>query len=93
MKVRIRNTEGKYLASGDAGWGFSNDRSKALVLDYIGHNVAEQLAIIRQSQGLSLEAVEVDPKEVLETCDICRRMLSPFNMIFDGKRFVCRDCT
>ncbi|HTL58931.1 MAG TPA: hypothetical protein VL361_24805 [Candidatus Limnocylindrales bacterium] len=92
MKVRIRNAEGKYLASDDAGWGFSEDSSKALVLDYVGHNVAQQLAIIRQSQGLSLEAVEVDPKEVLESCDVCRQMISPFNTVFDGKSFICRDC-
>lgn len=92
MKVRIRNAEGKYLASDDAGWRFCEDCSKALVFDYVGHNVAEQLAIIRHSQGLSLEAVEVDPKEVLETCDVCQRMISPFNMVFDGKSFVCRQC-
>jgi len=92
MKVRIRNAEGKYLASDDAGWRFSEDSSKALVFDYVGHNVAQQLAIIRQAQGLSLEAVEVDPKEILETCDVCRRMISPFNTLFDGQRFVCREC-
>jgi len=92
MKVRIRNQEGKYLAGDEAGWGFSEDCSKALVFDYNAHHVAEQLEIIRRAQGLSLEAVEVDPKEVLETCDACRQLMSPFSMIFDGRRFLCRDC-
>lgn len=92
MKVRIRNTEGKYLAGDDAGWAFSDDSSKALVFDYVAHHVAEQLEIIRRSQGLYLEAVEVDPKEVLETCDVCQELLSPFNVVFDGKAFRCREC-
>jgi hypothetical protein len=92
MKVRIRNPEGKYLAGKDAEWGFSEDSSKALVFDYARHHVAEQLEIIRQSQGLTLEAVEVDPKEVLESCDACHQLFSPFNVIFDGKTFLCREC-
>ena len=92
MKVRIRNPEGKYLASEAAGWGFSEDCSNALVFDYVAHHVAEQLEVIRRSQGLVLEAVEVAPKEILETCDVCQELLSPFNIVFDGKAFRCRDC-
>ena len=92
MKVRIRNSEGKFLAGKEAGWGFSEDESKAIVFDYVAHHVAEQLEIIRESQGLRLEAVEVDPKEVLEVCDACNRLLSPFNVVFDGKSFLCREC-
>ena len=92
MKVRIRNSDGKYLAGKDTGWGFSEDSSKALVFDYVAHHVAEQLEIIRQAQGLCLEAVEVDPKEVLESCDACQRLISPFNVVFDGKNFLCREC-
>ena len=92
MKVRIRNSEGKYLAGDMAGWGFSGDCSKAIVFDYVGHRVAEQLEVIRKIQGLVLEAVEVDPKEVLETCDGCTRLVSPFSIFFDGKSFVCPQC-
>jgi hypothetical protein len=92
MKVRIRNPEGKYLAGNDAGWGFSEDSSKALVFDYFGHRVAEQLEIIRRAQGVSLEAVEVDPREVLELCDSCHELMSPFNVEYDGKSFLCHQC-
>jgi len=92
MKVRIRNSEGKYLAGSDTDWGFSEDSSKALVFDYIAHQVEEQLEVIRQSQGLTLEAIEVDPREVLESCDLCRQLVSPFNVVFDGKTFRCLDC-
>ena len=92
MKVRIRNQEGKYLAGAAADLGFSDDSSKALVFDYFGHHVAEQLQIIRQTQGLALEVEEVDPKEILETCDACARLVSPFRIAYDGKRFLCMEC-
>ena len=92
MKVRIRNSEGKYLAGKETGWGFSEDASKAIVFDYVAHHVAEQLEIIRESQGLHLEAVQVDPQEVLETCDGCKRLLSPFSVLYDGDAFLCHEC-
>ena len=92
MKVRIRNQEGKYLAGGPADLGFCDDSSKALVFDYFGNQVAEQLQIIRQTQGLALEVEEVDPKEILEICDACSRLVSPFSIAYDGKRFLCADC-
>ncbi|HVV73837.1 MAG TPA: hypothetical protein VHI52_20405 [Verrucomicrobiae bacterium] len=92
MKVRIRNQEGKYLAGGSADLGFSADCSKAIVFDYVGHNVAEQLALIRQTQGIMLEVEEVDPKEILETCDQCARLVSPFSISYDGERFLCTEC-
>lgn len=92
MKVRIRNQEGQYLAGGGHEFGFSADTAKALVFDYVGHQVADQLAIIRQTQGLALEIEEVDPKEILETCDKCARLVSPFNIGFDGRQFVCSEC-
>jgi hypothetical protein len=92
VKVRIRNWEGKYLAGEETGWGFSEDSSKAIVFDYAAHHVADQLESIRKSQGLYLEAVQVDPKEVLESCDACKRWLSPFNLVFDGKTFLCHEC-
>ena len=92
MKVRIRNVEGHYLAGANPELGFSSDSTKALVFDYLGHNIAEQLEIIRQTQGLTLEIEEVAPKEVLETCDGCGHMFSPFGINFDGHKFLCSDC-
>jgi len=92
MKVRIRNPEGKYLAGGAAEMGFSDDCSKAAVFDYVGHRVAEQLEILLRTQGLMLEAEEVDPKEVLEACDGCARLCSAFDITFDGRTFLCPDC-
>ena len=92
MKVRIRNSEGKYLAGKEAGWGFSEDASKAIVFDYLAHHVAQQLEILREAQGVYLEAVEVDPREVLETCDTCKKLVSPFSVVFDGKTFSCLEC-
>jgi len=92
MKVRIRNLEGHYLAGANPDLGFSADSTKALVFDYLGHNIAEQLEIIRQTKGLTLQIEEVDPKEVLETCDACGNMFSPFGISFDGRRFLCTDC-
>jgi len=92
MKVRIRNQDGNYLADGSAQLGFSPDSSKAIVFDYDGHQVAEQLEIIRQTQGVALQVEEVDPKEILETCDQCARLVSPFSIAFDGRKFLCSQC-
>jgi hypothetical protein len=92
MKVRIRNQEGQYLAGGSANLGFCADCTKAIVFDYVGHQVAEQLEVIRRTQGLALEAEEVDPREVLERCDKCRKFVSPFGITFDGTRFLCSEC-
>ena len=92
MKVRIRNHEGHYLAGAASKLGFSADSTQALVFDYLGHNVAEQLEIIRRTQGLALEIEEVEPKEVLEKCDVCSRMFSPFSIIYNGRHFLCSDC-
>lgn len=65
---------------------------QAIVFDYLEHRVAEQLEIIRKTQGLALEIEEVEPKEILETCDGCARLVSPFNILFDGRSFLCTDC-
>ena len=92
MKVRIRNQEGQYLAGGSAQLGFSPDSSKAIVFDYDGHHVAEQLEILRKTQGVALEVEEVDPREILETCDQCARLVSPFSIAFDGISFLCPQC-
>jgi hypothetical protein len=92
MKVRIRNHEGKYLAGGSVDLGFSDDSSEAIVFDYSAHHIAEQLEVILKTQGLALEVEEVDPREILETCDNCARMASPFSIVYDGRQFLCMDC-
>jgi len=92
VKVRIRNTEGKYLSGDLSDWGFSEDPSKGIVFDYLRHQVAEQLEQIRLTRGIVLEAVPVDPKEVFETCDQCKRFATAFGTFFDGNRFLCLEC-
>ena len=91
VKVRIRNGEGLYLTGG-ASSGFSEDPSKAIIFDYLRHQVAEQLDEIRRTRGVFLEAVPVEPAEVYETCDHCRKLVSPFDTFFDGNRFLCVGC-
>ena len=91
VKVRIRNSEGRYLTGG-ASSGFSDDASKAIIFDYLRHQVAEQLDEIRRTRGILLEAVPVEPAEVYETCDQCRKLVSPFDTFFDGSRFLCFAC-
>jgi hypothetical protein len=92
LKVRIRNTDGKYLSGDLSNWGFSDDSSRALIFDYSRHQVAEQLEELRLTRGIVLEAVPVDPKEVYETCDHCRRFMTAFATFFDGQRFLCFEC-
>lgn len=92
IKVRIRNEDGHYLVRGAASLGFSPDSSKALVLDYVGHSVAEQLDILRKTQGIRLEIEEVDPREVLERCDGCAKLFSPFSVVLREGKFLCPQC-
>ena len=92
LKVRIRNAAGQYLAGDPSNFGFSWDISRAIVFDYDGHRVAEQLEYIRASQGLALEVVPVDPREVYETCDRCERLMTSYTAYFDGAGFYCPDC-
>ena len=91
VKVRIRNSEGRYLTGG-ASSGFSEDAAKAIIFDYLRHQVAEQLEEIRRTRGIFLEAVPVEPAEVYEACDHCAKLVSPFDTFFDGSRFLCFEC-
>src|SRR5258708_36389765 len=91
VKVRIRNSEGRYLTGG-VNSGFSDDPSKAIIFDYLRHQVAEQLDELRRTRGILLEAIPVSPAEVYETCDQCRNFVSPFDTFFDGTRFLCFAC-
>jgi hypothetical protein len=92
LKVRIRNAAGQYLAGDPANFSFSWDISRAVVFDYHGHRVAEQLELIRMNHGVALEAVPVDPREVYETCDRCACLMTSFTAFFDGRKFFCPDC-
>jgi hypothetical protein len=92
IKVFIRDTRGKYLAEDANGLFFSEDRSAALVFNYRGDGVAEQLENLAQAQGIALTAEPVPPEEIYETCDRCRELFMPFMTFFDGKQFLCPDC-
>ncbi len=90
--VRVRNPEGKYLAGAGGQVEFCSDIKHARIFDCRRDQIEHQLAFIRLTQGIRLEAEPVDPKEIHETCDRCGSLALPFHMYFDGKQFLCRDC-
>jgi hypothetical protein len=92
IKVFIRTPRGKYLAQDANGLFFTEDRSAAVVFDYRGDSVPEQLEMIGKTYGIALAAEPVPPEEIYETCDRCRDLFMPFMIFFDGKRFLCFDC-
>ena len=92
IKVRLRDSEGKYLATAPNGWTFCSDRARASVFDYVADKVEEYLKSVARVRGLVLKATPVEPKEILETCDMCHEMMAPAEAFFDGRRFVCPDC-
>ena len=92
IKVFIRDERGKYLAQDANGLFFTQDRSAAIVLNYQGDRVPEQLEAIRNTHGLELTADPVPLDEIYESCDGCRELFVPFMTYFDGKRFLCPDC-
>ena len=92
IRVFIRNPQGKYLAQDANGLFFTEDRSVAVVLNYLADSVPEQLEIIGKNQGIALTADPVPPEEIYETCDRCKELFMPFMTFFDGKHFLCDDC-
>ena len=88
----VRNPRGKYLAQDVNGLFFTEDRSVALVFNYRGDAVAEQLEVIGRTYGVALAADPVPPEEIYETCDRCQDLFMPFMTFFDGKQFLCADC-
>ena len=90
-KVFIRNPHGKYLAQDMNGLFFSEDRSAALVFDYRGDAVAEQIEMIGKTYGIKLAADPVPPEEIYETCDRCHDLFMPFMTFFDSQQFLCAD--
>jgi hypothetical protein len=92
IKVRIRNAEGQYLTGNAVHYWFSADFTRALVFDYVADEVEARLALIAKTQGLALNAVPIEPKEFLEMCDQCNRMVAPAKAFFDGTVFLCGSC-
>ncbi len=92
IKVFVRDPRGKYLAQDANGLFFSEDRSAAMVFNYRGDAVAEQLETLAETHGIALAAEPVPPEEIYETCDQCKDLFMPFMTFFDGKRFLCPDC-
>ena len=92
FKVFIRNPHGKYLARDDHGLFFTDDRAAAMVFDYGGDSVAQQLELIGKTHGLVLTPDPVPLEEIYERCDRCRDWFMPFMIFFDGTQFLCPDC-
>ncbi len=62
-------------------------------LQHLAHQVETQLETIRASQGVALEAVHVAAHELCEACDRCEGTVLPTVAFFNGKQFLCPDCT
>jgi len=92
VKVRLCNSEGKYLVSDPSGWTFSTDCAKAFVFDFVADDIEQYLELLARSQGLKLKATPVPSVELLELCDQCHRMLPASSAFFDGSHFLCPKC-
>jgi hypothetical protein len=92
VKVFIVNDDGQYLTGTATEWEFTDDRSKAMVFDYLGDRVAERIELVRKVHGRVWIAVKLDPREVYEFCDRCGRRMRAFKAFFDGQQFLCADC-
>lgn len=90
--VRIRNSEGKYLGGEPKQMDFVDDINTAIIFDCRRDHIAQQLEHIRLTQGLVLEVVPVDLKEIHETCDRCGRLVFSFQAFFDGEQYLCGEC-
>jgi formylmethanofuran dehydrogenase subunit E len=90
--VRIRNAEGKYLGGEAKSMSFFDDINKAIVFDCRRDHIEQQLEYMFLTQGIVLEVVPVNPKEIHETCDRCGRLVLSFQAFFDGKQYLCEAC-
>ncbi len=90
--VRIRNSEGKYLGGDARKMDFYDDINRAIIFDCRRDRIDQQIEYIRITQGIVLEPVPVDPKEIHETCDRCGRLALSFQMFYDGERYLCGEC-
>jgi hypothetical protein len=73
-------------------WGFLADRSSALLADYSKEQAATQLAAARTKSGPARRTVKANSSRFYETCDCCKSRQLPFDLHFDGEKFLCRDC-
>jgi hypothetical protein len=92
IKVVLQSPEGKYLSGSAIDWRFTEDRAAAIVFNLFGHRVHEQLEVLRERIGCSLQPVPLPPEELFETCDACQSLLMPPQIFFDGRQFLCFDC-
>jgi hypothetical protein len=92
IKVVIRSPDGLYVSGNPREWGLVEERCRAIIFDYHGHQVEQQIEMIRRLYGLVLEAEELAPQEIYETCDLCGQMALPSRMFFDGTQFLCPRC-
>ncbi len=93
IKVVLRSPDGQYLAGGENAWEFTSDLTQAAVFNYLADQIETQLESIRKSQGIQLEAVHVAATELCETCDRCNETVLPTIAFFNGKQFLCPDCS
>jgi hypothetical protein len=90
--VRIRTAEGKYLGGDVESMNFFDDINKAIIFDCRRDHIEQQLEHIRLTQGIVLEVVPIDPKEIHETCDRCGRLVFSFQAFYDGEQYLCGEC-
>ena len=93
IRVVLRSPDGHYLTGGATEWEFTDNLAEAAVFNYLGDQTETQIEVIRQAQGLVLEAVHVAAHELCETCDRCKEIVLPTIAFFDGKQFLCPDCS
>ena len=88
-KVLIRTVDGLYLTREREEWTLTEDCSKAAVLDYPTPHLADQLSAC----GYVFVIEPVDALKAYETCDRCGRTVMPRKAFFDGKQFLCPECS
>lgn len=93
IKVVLRSPDGQYVAGGATEWGFTSNLAEAAVFNYLADEIETQLETIRKSHGIVLEAVHVAATELCETCDRCKETVLPTIAFFDGRQFLCPDCS
>jgi hypothetical protein len=71
---------------------FFDDIQKAIVFDCRRDRIDQQLEYLFLTQGVALEVVPVDPREIHETCDRCGRLVLAFQVFFDGTQYLCATC-
>ena len=93
IKVVLRSREGYYLAGGPNDWEFTNHLGEAAVFNYLADEIETQLETIQRAHGLILEAVNIAAHDLCETCDRCNDTLLPTIAFYNGKEFLCPNCS